>query len=359
MEEFFKATIQHQQEINDGLKKFSELLDELLWITEGREITSHHQEKNREISNHALLQELTKVFGLKTTTIDNKEETSNEQQTKILVKPSFLFTTIPDISRTNYFKSFYSRYALSREFAFEKAFKKVVTESVSSSSFLDLLRSLYLDHLKDKDNKKYFESLQLLYDLNSISKKHERKYRLEYDYYESNTLKYESPELFRANNPLPGEHFSIHRIIVTRRLFVPYDYEHGDNTALKAFQIILHGHARLFNKPTSYLPLVYELEKAVETSDVKYCDLRSNIFPPPPLYDLPHVIENPSKDYSLDQIEWICNEYLPNVFRHRVTWENGVLNRAELVYKLLASMTLLPKNNPFSVAKKRRKKGME
>nr|CAG4716169.1 unnamed protein product [Naegleria fowleri] len=114
----------------------------------------------------------------------------------------------------------------------------------------------------------------------------------------------------------------------------------------------LHGHARLFNKPTSYLPLVYELEKAVETSDVKYCDLRSNIFPPPPLYDLPHVIENPSKDYSLDQIEWICNEYLPNVFRHRVTWENGVLNRAELVYKLLASMTPLPKNNPFSVAKK-------
>ncbi|KAG2388415.1 hypothetical protein C9374_000579 [Naegleria lovaniensis] len=349
MEEFLDATIKHQQEINDGLKNFSELLDELLWISEGKKINSRNQLKHREISNNALLQELASVFGLKVTSMD-EEEASNE--TKIFVKPSFLFTTIPDISRTNSFQSFYTRYALSREFAFSKAFKKTATESVSSSSFAEVVRSLYFNRSNDGIDKNQFKSLQSLYDLCRISKKFDRKYKLEYDYYDSNILKNESPALFRANDPLDGENYIIHRIIVTRGLFVPYDFENCAVTAVKAFQIILHGHARLFNKPTSYLPLVYELEKAVESCQVKYCNLRSNVFPPPPLHDLPDdTTTSPSKDYSLDQIEWLCNEYLPNVFRHRVTWENSVLNRSELIYKLLSCMTRMPKNKRFSVEK--------
>ncbi|KAL9652587.1 hypothetical protein ABK040_000154 [Willaertia magna] len=310
--EYLNQIEKQQNKINNTLIYFSNYLDNFTTDTQSKK--SNKQSSEQEIDNQ-LFQQLKSAFGIKNKT-DN-----------IPIKPSTIFSTIPDISRINRFLQTYKDNALSRKNPFALTFLTEQQQVIEHNEEL----------IKGQNDKEILKKA-----LKRLSK-FKRKGNLQYDYFESNILS--SPLLYKPNSPLEGEQYEIHRLIITLNLFTPYELEFHNNTSLKCLQVILNGHAKIMRKDTAYLPLIYELEKDIELSGLKDCLLRKNLVPTPPPDDLfsfsKRPIEKGIRDISMNQVEWLCNKYLSNMYRYKIEWKNSLNDRGKLIYTLLQYFTKL------------------
>jgi len=214
MEQFFNETTRQQQRVNKTLKYFSNLLESYLEKNQGSSVPKD------EIDSE-LLERLIQVFGIK------------GQNESIPIKPSNLFSSIPDIERLRNFQTSYSTSTLSRQIVFDSSFKRTIEEKSGYDSFLDSLESMY----SSSPNKEALQILKIIYNIRKTCSIFERKHSLTYDYYDQHILKEQSELLFQPNYPLDGVSHKIYRLLLTFNLFTPYDLDNG-HTALKSFQIM-------------------------------------------------------------------------------------------------------------------------